>query len=182
MPKRSRSAFFRFRKQQPMRRASCGMAVMTDITADLKNMLHEYQERGWSAFDISAVLNHGRPYIAAKRSKEYRARKPKRCFSNAAKLAFRGLGTYVEGFAAFRGNVPLHHAWITLDGLHAIDVTWVWHDPDDCHYFGIEFPGEILARYCMSHDCWVPLLSDRPSPALFEMLAGNTVSKRSTKQ
>jgi len=37
------------------------------------------------------------------------------------------------------------HAWVTLDGLHAIDVTW--RDGPNCHYFGIVFPKTVLAHW-----------------------------------
>lgn len=30
---------------------------------------------------------------------------------------------YVEGFAIGKGELCFGHAWVTLDGIHAIDVT-----------------------------------------------------------
>ena len=41
----------------------------------------------------------------------------------------------MEGVALSRGSI--HHAWITLDGTHAVDVTW--REPSSA-YFGIAFP------------------------------------------
>jgi hypothetical protein len=45
--------------------------------------------------------------------------------TNALSLAVNDRGHYVEGFALPPGSdQPTHHAWITLDDVHAIDVTW----------------------------------------------------------
>jgi hypothetical protein len=91
-------------------------------------------------------LDHGRFYVGIIRPKDYRKRAKKRCFYNA-----------------------VHHAWVTLDGVHAIDVTW--DDPPDCHYFGIAFPKEIVSRYGYSQGSWVSMLSeDKPSAALRALL------------
>jgi hypothetical protein len=66
--------------------------------------------------------------------------------------------------------MPIHHAWVTLNGVHAIDVTW--NAPADRHYFGIPFPNEIVSRYGFDGRYSVPLLSDyKPSAALRELLA-----------
>ena len=43
---------------------------------------------------------------------------------NAGALAFQARGTYVEGFALDPNAARIHHAWVTLDGIHAIEVTW----------------------------------------------------------
>jgi hypothetical protein len=58
---------------------------------------------------------------------------------NAADAAMRGRGTYCEGFVVTPDDWwPFHHAWLTLDGQHAIDQTLP--DAPKCHYFGIPFP------------------------------------------
>lgn len=45
------------------------------------------------------------------------------CFHNAWQAAMDDPDlTYVEGFAS--GIIPVHHAWVTRDGKHAIEVTW----------------------------------------------------------
>ena len=116
------------------------------------------------------VVDHGRPYLGRCRPKGSRKRAEKRCFYNAAALALRDRGTYVEGYACRRDGLVHHHAWLTLDGVHAIDVTW--DNPADCHYFGIAFPKEIVSRYGRSQDFWASLLSeDKPSAALCALLA-----------
>jgi hypothetical protein len=146
------------------------------IIADLKDMLRAFQGKGWSARSaMRAVINHGRPYVGVKRPKGYRKRKAKYCFHNAAMLAIEGRGTYVEGFASFLDGMPIHHAWVTLDGVHAIDVTWTWRDPADCSYFGIAFPTQILAR----HFYLIPLLSNS-SAGLREILLADPNEPRST--
>jgi len=153
------------------------------IIADLKRMLRLFEDKSWQPsgpfsgwqppglFSMREIVDHGRPYIGISRLKGYRKRKDKQCFSNAADLALTERGTYVEGYASLpAGGGPIHHAWITLDGVHAIDPTW--RDPVNCHYVGIAFPKDIVARYCMSEGYLVPLLTDgAPSAALRALLA-----------
>ena len=96
-----------------------------DFIADLKKYLSYFPH------SIGAVLEHGRPYVGISRPKGYRKLKDKKCFYNAGKLALANRGTYVEGFTGFGSALfPIHHAWLTLDGEHAIDVTWA-DDPTD---------------------------------------------------
>jgi hypothetical protein len=145
-----------------------------EIIADLKRRLRLFQDKGWphpERFLMHAVVDHGRQYVGISRPKGYRKRKDKQCFWNAADLALTDRGTYVEGYANLpAGGGPMHHAWVTLDGVHAIDPTW--RDPTNCHYVGIAFPKEIVARYGISEGYFVPLLSDyEPSAALRELLA-----------
>jgi hypothetical protein len=146
-----------------------GALTAAEIIADLKITLHTLPKRWPRMFNMRAVVDHGRPYVGMSRPKGYRKQAAKRCFWNAAKLALDNRGTYVEGYASFHGT-SIHHAWVTLDDEHAIDVTW--DNPADCHYVGIAFPKEIVSRYGPSQGCWVSLLSDsEPSAALRELLA-----------
>jgi hypothetical protein len=120
------------------------------------------------AEQMRAVIEHGRPYVGISRPKGYRKRKARACFWNAADLALNERGTYVEGYAQSPASGELliiHHAWLTLDGVHAIDVTW--DVPADCRYLGIPFPNEIVRRYSLDGRDRVPLLS---SAALRELL------------
>jgi hypothetical protein len=112
-----------------------------------------------------AVLGHGRPYIGIRRPKNYRPRAVKRCFANAANLAFGGRGIYVEGFAVGSEDpdLVLHHAWITLDGVHAIDVTWR-RQASDCHYYGIAFPNDVVRRLLLRRNYWAPVLDYWEAP------------------
>jgi hypothetical protein len=38
----------------------------------------------------------------------------------------------------------IHHAWVTIDGVHALDPTWA--DATVCAYFGIAFRAELVGR------------------------------------
>ncbi len=49
----------------------------------------------------------------------------KKCFGNSQKLAafdMSGGLTYVEGYVCLNGGIPVHHAWVSLEGK-VIDVT-----------------------------------------------------------
>src|SRR5262249_40923343 len=121
---------------------------------------------------MRAVIDYGHPYVGISRPKGYRKQKAKQCFWNAARLAIYDRGTYVEGYASGPTlGVALPHAWVTLDGVHAVDVTW--DAPADFHYVGIAFPKEIVARHCLDEQRYaVSLLSNsKPSAALRELLA-----------
>jgi hypothetical protein len=92
------------------------------------------------------VIQHGRSFIGIKRPKGYRRRTAKQCFHNAAMLAIEGRGTYVQGYAAREHGVqlPIEHAWITVDNVHAIDVTWP--DSEQAAYFGVPIPTTVLGK------------------------------------
>lgn len=132
-----------------------------EIVAYLQRTLRTFQSRNWQPSDLramQAVVDYGRPYIGINRPKGYRKRRAKHCFLNPALLALTDRGTYVEGFASSPNVGIVHHAWISLDGAHAIDTTR--DEPADCHYFGISFPNKIVARYAMLNDGYiVPLLA-----------------------
>ncbi len=100
---------------------------------------------------LKLLFKRGRYYRGIKRPKGYRQRKSGTCFYNAQDLAVCNRGRYVEGVAYARtstnGWIGMHHAWITLDGETAIDVTYP--DAEAHNYFGIEFPtSEIAERWC----------------------------------
>jgi hypothetical protein len=103
------------------------------------------------------VIEHGRPFAGIKRPKGYRRRAAKQCFQNAALLAIEGRGTYVEGYAApLAGNLIIEHAWVTVDNIHAVDVTWV--NPERAAYFGVPIPSTVLLKLlCERSDVLSPL-------------------------
>ena len=109
---------------------------------------------GWTA--AKAVLKVGRTFIGIARPKGYRQMKQKQCFGNAAKLALHNRGIYVEGFVLTPGSWPIHHAWLTLDEVHAIDVTL--KDAPACHYLGIPFSHEVLCEWYIRRGCRSSLL------------------------
>jgi hypothetical protein len=87
----------------------------------------------------------GREYTPIKRPKGFRKRSDKFCFWNAAMRMIEDeseRAQYVEGFASVHG-FTVHHAWITLDGVHAIETTW--KEPGT-FYFGIKFDRKIIAH------------------------------------
>jgi hypothetical protein len=144
-----------------------GAEIRDDLISTLRTL-----PKGWRTpmCSMREVVDHGQSYVGRSRPKGYRKWAKKRCFYNAARLARDDRGVYVEGYASHRDGRVHHHAWVTLDGVHAIDVTW--NNPADCHYLGIAFPKEIVSRYGQSRGLWVSLLSEcKPSAALRELLA-----------
>jgi len=88
----------------------------------------------------------------------------RQCFRNAGCLAERGNGAYCEGFALGPDlSMLFHHAWITLDGTSAIDVTLP--DGPAYKYFGVAFGHPRLIQLYrdigMEHRVW-PALLDLP--------------------
>jgi hypothetical protein len=78
---------------------------------------------------------------------------------NAGDLALQDRGTYVEGFAlSLDGGSPMHHAWLSLDGTNAVDVTWR-SSARDCPYFGIPFSITVLEHFMRRTKSWGPLLA-----------------------
>jgi hypothetical protein len=97
---------------------------------------------------LAEIKKLGKLYVGIVRPKGYRRQwRMKDCFRNASELALRGGCTYVEGLAISaispRTKVAFHHAWITLDGIHAVDTTW--KDAPDTYYFGVSFTLKQLA-------------------------------------
>jgi hypothetical protein len=92
------------------------------------------------------VLRHGKPFTPGPRVG--RRRKPKQCYANATNFVLdRRKGNngsqYVEGFVLNTKLpiMPIHHAWVTLDGTTAMDPTL---DAENYEYFGIVFSNETL--------------------------------------
>jgi hypothetical protein len=113
----------------------------------------------WNDWPVyRAALKYGRPYTGTQRPPGLRLRGAKRCYVNAGILALeKHVGTYVEGFAMTATPPPFQHAWITLDGTDAVDVT-LRHPPSDCLYFGIPMSNETISRFIRRTQHWGPLL------------------------
>jgi hypothetical protein len=93
---------------------------------------------------LEAVSASGKYYKPVARPKGFRhQRKMKACFQNAAMTAIDGKARYVEGIALFGDKYWAHHAWVTIDGEHAIDQTWT--EPG-VRYVGIEFSAKQIAE------------------------------------
>jgi hypothetical protein len=112
-------------------------------------MLREYLETeiaNWEFIGAPAllqrfVLRNGRSYTPTFRT--VKLGEPKQCFDNAARAVLhkskkREGWSYVEGFALNRAMpiMAFHHAWVTTDGIHAMDVTL----PDASAYDFIGIP------------------------------------------
>jgi hypothetical protein len=105
------------------------------------------------------VIARGRPYVGIERPKGFRHQmKAKNCFCNAGRVAMDERATYVEGFILSLGML-IPHAWLTLDGVHAIDQTL--HAPE-YHYYGIPFTRKEHARALSAGGHGGPLLPSRP--------------------
>ena len=66
------------------------------------------------------------------------------CFSNSTEFVVRKRqGTYVEGYALSKKFpiMPIHHAWVTMDGNDAMDLTL---NAEDYEYFGVTFDNDTL--------------------------------------
>jgi hypothetical protein len=92
------------------------------------------------------LIANGRLFTGIRRPNGFRQMMRKNCFRNAQILAVEGRATYVEGICVAR-SVPwigFAHAWLTLDGEHAVDITL---DAQSHVYFGIAFEDKCeLAR------------------------------------
>jgi hypothetical protein len=95
--------------------------------------------QGHGNYDAELLaLKYGQTFAGIRRPKGYRQMAKKQCFCNAQSLAEMDRGTYCEGFVLSPGSGPAFlHAWITLDGRSAIDVTLP--GAEECKYFGIPF-------------------------------------------
>ena len=89
------------------------------------------------------VLAFGRLFSGIERPRGLHLGYPKCCFENAAEAVCNGAKgrshdyCYVEGYAAFQGQPPFHHAWIALDH-QAIELT-LKGDPSKIAFFGVAF-------------------------------------------
>jgi hypothetical protein len=99
-----------------------------------------------AAFDH--LCANGKLFIGIKRPKGFRQMRRKDCFRNAQSLAIDGRATYVEGLCLGHSGIAVAHGWLTLDGEHAIDVTWP--DAESCAYFGIAFDDNVALAKAIS--------------------------------
>jgi hypothetical protein len=122
-----------------------------------------------------AVLKYGRPFTGIERPKGYRQRAMKKCFTNSADVADGERGVYVEGFALTPiAGKAVHHGWVTLDGVHAIDVTF--KDAPKCWFFGIPFSEEVVGRWVTRWAGYLPLIDPYASDEEIEELLQDALS------
>jgi hypothetical protein len=91
---------------------------------------------------IAELAKQGRFFTPVKRPKGFRQMTVKACYYNAWRLAIYGRAQYVEGYAMSGSGFLAHHAWVTVDGVTAIDVTW--REPGEV-YFGMVFDTKAIA-------------------------------------
>lgn len=114
------------------------------------------------------LLAKGQRYNPIKPPDGYQLKIPKgedaRCFNRCIKLVAAGRGLYVEGFflSPPGSDMPIHHGWITFDGIHAIDPTIEWRKAEQCFYFGVQYKtAEVLERYPNPEESWC-MMDDMP--------------------
>src|SRR4051794_14898084 len=98
---------------------------LTDQPHVLKKILRHIQDsRRYCSYvkHHKAVVKHGTYFTGISRPKGFRQMRRQACFGNAMRLVLEERATYVEGFIMTDLGLT-HHAWVTLDGAHAIDVT-----------------------------------------------------------
>jgi hypothetical protein len=141
-----------------------------------RELIRKIQRSGGGTKVEKAVLKYARPFIGIERPKGFRQRAQKQCFANAFGLADAKRGFYVEGYALHDGWL-FQHAWITLDGLHAVDVT-LRGPVSDYEYFGVPFSlGILLAEACSrQHHSQLPLLDHFLPKARMEALVQNAIA------
>lgn len=124
-------------------------------------MLKEYLEQtvaDWErAFGHPAlldrfILRNGKPFVAP--SKNVRRGRAQQCFRNSSNYVISHDGAqYVEGYVMWPDiPIPILHAWVTLDGIHAKDPTM--KDTGNCSYFGIIFDLETMMKEQMRNKCY----------------------------
>ena len=121
--------------------------VVSTLSADEKWLIqirNDFRLVDVSLDLLAALEKSGKEFTPIARPKGYRRqRRQGDCFHNAADIALRDpKATFVEGVAWDMG-CGFHHAWITLDGEHAIDQTWPKLGKA---YFGIAVPTKQLAH------------------------------------
>lgn len=112
------------------------------------------------------VIERGVDFEPVQRPKGVRKRRDRNCYINAqtcvlegcVREIFRG-AQYVEGYAIPSGGalVPIKHGWITLDGVHAVDVTW--QEPG-AFYRGVVIDPKTLAERVLRIDAMGEMLTE----------------------
>lgn len=103
------------------------------------------------------VLEHGTRFAGIDRPKGMRLGPIKNCYRNSYHAAGRHQGMlYVEGFAMVRKTLLIQHAWISPDGIHAIDLT-LRHTSSDIEFYGIPFSIGLATTELVETDATLPL-------------------------
>jgi hypothetical protein len=110
------------------------------------------------------------------------------CFGNSLAVARRLEKQgyfYTEGVALSRGLIPMHHAWLSRDGI-AYDITWT----EGVEYVGMTFPVSLVSlvlkvkgEYSVLDD-WIngsPILLQPYSSAQLEEIYQKLLDKKKSK-
>jgi hypothetical protein len=103
------------------------------------------------------VLEHGAPFTGVDRPRGMRLGPIKNCYRNSYKGATSNDMLYVEGFAMVDDRPPFHHAWISPDGITAIDLT-LRRPPSRVRFFGIPFSIGLATRELVETGRTLPLI------------------------
>lgn len=113
---------------------------MNNVEETLRQQVAAWETLGHPALMERFVLRNGRAFMPARRVG--RRGRLKQCYANATSRVLRHGGEYVEGYTLTCG-LPISHAWVTLDGVGAMDPTL---PADEHEYFGVVLPTRILTR------------------------------------
>lgn len=132
------------------------MTTSNILTAELVRRADS--EHGDSTIE-RLVLQYGTHFNGIDRPKGMRLGPAKNCFWNSYNGAGKHDGVlYVEGFAMVRGYPPIHHAWISLDGIQAIDLT-LRDRASETEFYGIPFSISLATEELMANGATLPLFS-----------------------
>jgi hypothetical protein len=133
------------------------------VLAELKRRLAQYKRAGLGdnldTNVLQRVIERGRTFTRIEKPKGFRWLKEKQCFNNSLTTVLnKGLDMphlrYVEGYLLSEFG-PIHHGWVTLDGVHAIDLTL---REESFGYYGVIVPTKQACKLMMSGKRVLPAL------------------------
>src|SRR4051812_26506893 len=135
------------------------MNNMTAVTTDLliSELIHWVNNSRGNTTVERIVLEHGAPFRGVDRPRGIRLGPIKNCYRNSYLAASRNGMLYVEGFAMVEDRPPFHHAWISPEGITAIDPT-LRRPPSRVRFFGIPFSIGLATRELVETDQTLPLI------------------------
>jgi hypothetical protein len=133
--------------------------MTNSLLPELKYMLAQLSRDNLETKMLQRVIECGRPFTRIVKPKGFRWRKEKQCFYNSLTTVFnKGVDMpdlrYVEGYVLTEFG-PLHHAWVTPDVVHAIDLT-LREEP--FAYYGVIVPTKQACKLMMSGKRLLPAL------------------------
>jgi hypothetical protein len=141
------------------------------------------RHRGSYTSVVDYILDRGKHYPVRQLTQEQlaylhqtmrsfgRPLEQKECFFNALMMLmydFDDRLRYVEGYAHGQAPIPVHHAWVAIDGV-PVEVTWRDFDsgtgpwiqpPSDFAYLGVEFDKKPLIHNMFEREVVYPVIDD----------------------